>query len=477
MTELILPHNWLPRPYQLPIFKHMFGDLNNPSWPYRKRAAEVWHRRAGKDSTAANVVAVASQMRVGTYWHMLPTLNQGRKVVWERIDSNGTLMIDQAFPEAMRSGINHTDMQIRFLNGSVYQVVGSDNFDSLIGANPIGVIFSEWSVADPRAWDFIRPILAENEGFALFIYTSRGKNHGYKTFTLAKDNPLWLAELLTVNDTSRHNGQRVITEEAIQEERRSGMDEEMIQQEYYCSFDTGMVGAFYANEMTRMKADGRIGDFPWMPDTQTCSVWDLGMGEGNDNFIIFAQPDGDYCRIIDCISGTGRGMPAWIKDVKTQPYVYSRHWAPHDIGHHDYSTGLERIETARRLGIDFDEVPNLPRADGIDATRVFLSRCKINESSCGPLLAALENYRREYDPRLKVYRKHPLHDWASNGADAMRYLSLSWDLNQWNRTLFSESGQQFKVIKSMTKPVRSSDGLQGLLAQRKITKSLQSRRR
>jgi len=477
LSNLVLPHNWLPRHYQLPLFKHMFGDLKDPEWPYEKRAAEVWHRRAGKDSTAANVIALASQMRVGTYWHMLPTLNQGRKVVWERIDSDGTLMIDQAFPEVMRSGINHTDMQIRMLNGSVYQVVGSDNFDSLIGANPIGVILSEWSVADPRSWDYIRPILAENKGFAIFIYTSRGKNHGWKTFDLARNNPRWLAEILTVDNTRRQDGSPVITPEAIAEERRSGMDEEMIQQEYFCSFDTGMVGAFYANELTKMKSDNRIGDFPWMPDTQAVSVWDLGMGEGNDNFIIFAQPDGDYCRIIDCMSGTGRGMPAWIKDVKTQPYVYSRHWAPHDIGHRDYSTGLERIETARRLGIDFDEVPNLPRADGIDSTRMFLSRCKINESSCGPLLAALENYRREFDPRLKVYRKHPLHDWASNGADAMRYLALSWDLNRWNQGLFSDAGQQFKVIKSMAKPVSNSAGLQGLLANRKITKSLQSRRR
>jgi hypothetical protein len=238
-----------------------------------------------------------------------------------------------------------------------------------------------------------------------------------------------------------------------------------------------MVGAFYANEMTKMHAEGRVGDFPWMPDTQVATIWDLGMGEGNDNFIIFAQPDGDYCRIIDVISGTGRGMPSWIKDVKNMPYVYSRHWAPHDIGHHDYSTGHERSETARRLGLDFDDVPNLSRADGIDATRMFLNRVKINEANCGPLLAALENYRREYDPRLKIYRKHPLHDWSSNGADCTRYTALSWDLNRWGHSLFGENGHKPKVIKSNSKPVRNSDGLQALLAQRKVHKTLTSRRR
>lgn len=451
MTDLVLPYRWSPREYQLPLFRHLFTDLNLPQWPVNKRAALVWHRRAGKDSTAANVIAIASQMRVGTYWHMLPTLNQGRKVVWERIDANGTRLIDQAFPEAMRHSINHTDMQVRFLNGSVYQVVGSDNFDSLIGANPIGVIFSEWSVADPRAWDYIRPILSENHGFAVFIYTSRGKNHGYQTFTLARDNPNWLTQLLTVDHTRREDGTPVIPIEAIDEERRNGMDEELIQQEFYCSFDTGQVGAYYTNELARMHADNRIGDFPWMPDVQTTSVWDLGIGD--DNFIIFAQPDGDYCRIVDCMGGSGRGLPSWIKSVKEQPYVYSRHWAPHDIEVRDYSTELRRHETARRLGIDFDAAPDLPLQDGIDAARTFMQRCRINQETCGPLVNALENYRREYDPRLKVHRDRPLHDWSSHPADCFRYLALSWDLNRWHRGLFSDTGSRFKVIRSMQNKV------------------------
>lgn len=471
-----LPHDWTIRPYQYPFFQYMFTDLSNPTWPFEKRACEVWHRRAGKDSTAENLVAMASQMRVGTYWHMLPTLNQGRKVVWESISASGVRNIDQAFPEEIRAGINHTDMQIKFLNGSVYQVVGSDNFDSLIGSNPIGIIFSEWSVADPRAWDYMRPILAENRGFAVFIYTSRGKNHGYDTYMVAKDNPKWHCSLLTVNDTKRHDGTPVITPEMVQEERDSGMDEEMIQQEYYCSFDSGMVGSFYANEMKRMKEEGRIGDFPWMQDTQVATIWDFGLSEGNDTFIIFAQPDGEYCRIIDCIHGTGRGLVSWIKDVQQMPYIYSRHWGPHDVNTRDYTTGLERSESARRLGIDFDDVPNISRTDGIDATRLFLSRCRINESTCGPLLQALENYRREYDARLKIYRKHPLHDWSSNGADAMRYTALSWDLNRWGTSLF-EQGRKPKVILSHgKKPIDSSTGLQAALQGRKV-KPLHARRR
>jgi hypothetical protein len=427
----------------------MFGDLLDPQWPTEKRGALVWHRRAGKDSTSANLIAMASQMRIGTYWHLLPTLNQGRKVVWDRIDSNGVRLLDQAFPEEMRDNVNNTEMSIKFKNGSVYQIVGSDNFDSLIGANPLGVIFSEWAVSDPRSWDFIRPILTENSGFALFIYTPRGKNHGHTTYELAKVNPRWFTQLLTINSTERSPGVPVISKEAIEEERASGMPEEMIQQEYYCSFDTGQMGAYYTNELVRMRSQDRIGDFPWIVDEQAISIWDIGIRD--DNAILIAQPDGEYCRIIDCLSGSGRSMASWIKDVKEMPYIYHRHFAPHDIEVRDYTTGIERIEMARNLGIDFDIAPNISLQDGIDAGRVFMSRVRINEQQCGPLIAALENYRREYDPRLKVFRKNPLHDWSSHLADAYRYLALSWDLVHWNYRSPSDYEIKSKVIKSVGK--------------------------
>src|SRR5262245_6242461 len=132
-TDIILPHNWKARHYQKDVFQHMLiGGLAG------KRALEVWHRRAGKDSTCLNFAALSSQIRVGTVWHMLPTQRQGRKVIWDGIDREGRRMIDQAFPEAMRASVNNTEMQIKFRNGSIYQVVGSDNYDALVGTNPVG---------------------------------------------------------------------------------------------------------------------------------------------------------------------------------------------------------------------------------------------------------------------------------------------------------------------------------------------------
>lgn len=222
MAEILIPNNWNPRPYQQPLWRY----LSNGG----KRAVAVWHRRSGKDSLAINWTAKAMLRRVGVYWHMLPLNTQARKVVWDGIDKLGRRMIYQAFPPELIKSVNAQEMKIELINGSIWQCVGSDNYNALVGGNPVGVVFSEYSIADPAAWDFIRPILAENGGWALFIYTPRGHNHGYTLYNQAKAAG-WFTEILTVEDT------HAISEQAVNDERLAGMSEAMIEQEFYCSFE------------------------------------------------------------------------------------------------------------------------------------------------------------------------------------------------------------------------------------------------
>ena len=214
-----MPNDWDCMDHQCDIWNY----LDNGG----KRAVAVWHRRAGKDSTSLNYTATEAMENVGVYWHMLPTQKQARKVVWDGIDRSGRRMIDQVFPKEIRKAKREQEMQLELKSGSIWQLCGSDNYDSLVGANPKGVVFSEWSLCDPKAWDFIRPILAENGGWAIFIYTARGKNHGYTMAQMAKANPSWHYSCLTVDDTKRPDGSPVITQEAIQEDRDSGMSEDM----------------------------------------------------------------------------------------------------------------------------------------------------------------------------------------------------------------------------------------------------------
>lgn len=443
-----LPFKWAARPHQEPLFQYMLSGGTMK----KKRAAEIWHRRAGKDSASLQLEALAAHQRIGTYWHMLPTQKQGRKVIWDGIDKFGRRMIDQAFPKELRASTNNTEMQIKFKNGSIFQVVGSDNYDNLIGANPIGVVFSEYSVADPAAWDYLRPILAENDGWAIFIYTARGKNHGYAMHQMAKSNPLWHSALLTVDDTFDRDGNPIITQQTIQEERDAGMSEEKIQQEFYCSFDIGMEGAFYTTELNEAEASGRIGSYPHDPLKSVQTWWDIGFRDATS--IIFTQ-EGDNGKpvLIDYLEVRNKGLPEVIRDVRSYPYNYDIHNGPHDLDQTDYSTGKTRRDMASNLNFDFDIVPNIPVADGIDATRAMLKTCAIDKHKCQRLLECLASYQREYDDKLKIFKDKPLHNWASHGGDSARYLSVGWDRamvsTRWNPEKMENFKRKHKVKRAL----------------------------
>jgi hypothetical protein len=404
------PYDWSARDHQRELWEYLTGG--------GKRAVAVWHRRAGKDSVALNFAAWASHQRVANYWHMLPTAAQGRKVVWDAIDGAGRRMIDQAFPRAVRAGKLDDEMMIRLKCGSTWQVVGSDNFDRLVGANPAGVVFSEWALADPRAWDFLRPILAENGGWALFIYTPRGRNHGAALFEMAQRAPGWFAQRLTVDETN------VIAADVIEAERRSGMPEELIQQEYFCSFQAALTGAYYGTLLDGAERDGRIVSVPWTPELPVITAWDLGIGDSTS--IWFAQAVGREVRLIDYYEASGVGLDHYASVLHAKPYTYGETLLPHDARQRELANGRTRLETMRRLGLAQNAriVPAVSIEDGINAVRVVLPRCWFDAAACARGLEALRQYRRAWHDDTQIFSERPLHDWTSHAADAFRYLAL-----------------------------------------------------
>jgi len=420
LSEIILPNDWSAREYQRPMFRHLFND--DGSIVPNARAVEVWHRRSGKDSASLQMQAIASQSRVGTYWTMLPTLTQAKRVIWKGIDKQGRRMIDQTFPKEMRKSVNESDMSIEFKNGSIWQCVGSDNYDSLVGTNPVGVVFSEYSIADPRAWDFIRPILVENEGYAIFIYTSRGKNHGHKLYEMARENPKWHSSILTIEDTFREDGTPVISQEAYLEEIAAGMDPQLALQEYYCSFDAGLFGAYYTDQLKLSK----VGDFPWNPRLPVHTAWDLGLRDATAIWFFQETTIGGPLNVIDYREASNVPLIEWCKRLNEEPYSYGSHVAPHDIKRRDYSSGESYLSVASMHGIDFEVTPNVGIKEGIDSVKAFLPRLQFNKGTASGGFDCLMAYRREYNDKLQVFMDRPLHDWASHGADAMRYAALSF---------------------------------------------------
>ncbi len=412
--KIKIPNEWQPRPYQIPLWEYLESG--------GKRAVVVWHRRAGKDSASLNWTCVAAHNRVGTYWHMLPTAKHGRKVVWDAIDKVGRRMIDQVFPEVIRRSTNQQEMRIELLNGSIWQVVGSDNYDSLVGANPVGVVFSEYSVANPKAWDFISPILTENGGWCFFIFTPRGHNHGYDIYTMANDHPDWFAQIVTVDDSTK-SGHVVFSEAQLEDLRKSGFTDDLIKQEYYCSFSNPVRGSYYADLLDDMERKKRVVPVPYDPAVPVTTAWDLGI---NDMTAIwFAQQVGREVHIIDFYENRGHGLQHYAGELFKRPYVYDQHLLPHDAKARELGTGMTRQETLGKLGIRCTIVGRQPVADGIQAVRNLIPRCWFDDSQQVQRgLACLKEYRTAEDTINKTFKPRPVHDWTSHAADGFRYLAL-----------------------------------------------------
>ncbi len=406
--KVTLPNAWTAKPHQRGFFRYMEGG--------GKRYVGVWHRRAGKDTSAENWTAIAAMQRVGTYWHMLPTLAQARKAVWDGINRDGTRVIDQVWPNELRAKVRNDEMKIELVNGSVWQCVGSDNYNSLVGTNPVGVVFSEWSLTDPRAWDYVRPILAENGGWAVFIFTPRGNNHGWEILQVARQNADWLAEVLPADKTG------MVSRTVIDQELKSGMSQEMVAQEYFCSFEAPNTGAYYGRILEQMATNGQITRVPYDSALGVHTWWDLGMDDCTS--IWFTQSTSFEHRVIDYYEASGEGFTHYVRVLADKPYVYAGHHFPHDVQVRELGTGRSRIETLAELGITAQVVPNLDLLDGIEAVRTTLPLCYFDEEKCAYGLKALISYHRKFDEVKRSFATKPEHDWSSHAADAFRYFAV-----------------------------------------------------
>ena len=384
MPQVVLPAGgWEPRSYQLPVWRYLEEG--------GRRAVLVWHRRSGKDEVALHWTACAAMRRPGNYWHCLPLQTQARKALWDAVNPHtGKRRIDEAFPPAIRETTREQEMQIRLISGSTWQVLGSDRYDSLVGSPPVGIVFSEYALADPRAWAYLRPILAENGGWALFVSTPRGRNHLATLYEAALDDPVWHASRLAVTDTG------VIAPELLERERlelirENGQDigEAMFRQEWLVDFSAPIMGAYYAREMDRAEKENRIGRIPVDPGIACITAWDLGIGDSTAIWI--AQQVGMELRLIDYIENSGVGLDWYANALNAKGYSYKEHILPHD---------------------------------GINAVRRVLPRCWFDRERCARGIDALRQYRREWDEERKVFKDRPLHDWTSHACDAMRYLAL-----------------------------------------------------
>ncbi|MFN3583264.1 hypothetical protein [Phenylobacterium sp.] len=343
-VEKGLPLKWMPRPHQVELWEALLGGA--------RRVDVAAHRRWGKDEVALQWAAAEAMEHPGTYWHLLPEASQGRKAIWDAVNPHtGKRRLDEAFDPRFRRRTLDDEMKIELTNGSVWQVAGSDNHDSLVGASPRGVVFSEWALARPEAWVFIRPILAENGGWALFLWTPRGRNHATRAFEHREREPGWLCIRASADKTE------VFTPEQLEQERveliaELGSKEEgeaRFASEYLVDFDAAAPGAYYASLLGEAEKAGRIGRVPHDPSLRVDTAWDLGVDDYTA--IWFFQQVGREVRAIDYFETSGEGLAEIVRQaIASKPYAWGTHHLPHDVMVRELGTGRSRYDTLQSLG-------------------------------------------------------------------------------------------------------------------------------
>jgi hypothetical protein len=408
-VRISLPNDFEPLPHQTKYMRYFDqGGL---------RAYWVCHRRGGKDLTAGHQLCKMAHQRIGLYWHMLPSLRQARKVCWQGFRSDSKRYIDNVYPPALVASRNEADMRLELKCGSVVQFVGSDNYDSLVGSNPVGCVFSEFALTHPSAWPYVRPILLANGGWASFVTTPRGLGHAHDLWKVAKADPKWFAQLDTIYDTA------MLPAAALEEERRNGMPEAMLRQEYLCDWLAANVGSVWGDLLEQLEKRGGLESWPAEED-EVFTSWDLGMADSTAIWMFRIGARG--IEFVDHLEAHGKPLSYYADELERRPFKYVKHWLPHDARAKHLSTGTSVLEQLQaRFGYGKVAIgPRMSLLDGVQAGRWLLQQDTRFHPRCEKGLEALRAYAYEYDEEKKVYSDKPAHNWASHTADAFRYASV-----------------------------------------------------
>lgn len=400
---MVVELTYQPRPLQAEIHRgmdtHRFG-------------AVVCHRRFGKTVMALNhlqIAALECPRERPRFGFIAPTYTQAKAIGWDYLMSFAA-PIPGIQPRV-------SELTMTYPNGGQVRLFGADNPDSLRGLYFDGVVLDEYGLQPPKVFtEVIRPALADRQGWALFLGTPNGKNQFYDVVQQAKGDPAWFYAEFKASQTG------IIPPDEL-DAARGVMTPDEYQQEWECSFEAAVKGAYYAAELEQARSSGRITRVPYDPILPVDTDWDLGVGDSTA--IWFSQSlRSSEVRIIDYYENSGEGLPHYAQVLKAKGYSYGTHWGPHDIQVKEFGSGRSRIEAAHTLGLMFQIAPNISIDDGIHAVRMLLPRCYFDATKCKAGLEALQHYRRDYNTRLNEFKVVPVHDWASHGADAFRYLAV-----------------------------------------------------
>jgi len=386
--------------------------------PFHERterfACLVAHRRCGKTVAAINDLirdALTINRKDVRVAYIAPYYSQAKAIAWDYV-----LQFTAPIPGIV---VNVAELRVDFPNGARIRLFGADNYNAMRGLYFDAVVLDEPADFPVNAWPtVIRPALSDRKGRATFIGTPKGKNEFWETYDKAKNDPNWYVAMHKASETG------ILPQDELDEALKI-MGEDRYEQEFECSFEAAIAGAYYGHEMKAVTEEGRLGVVPYNRSLGVVTAWDLGVGDSTA--IWFAQYQGPNVHLIDYYECSGVGLDHYASVLQEKDYVYDQHILPHDVQVKELGTGKSRLETLDNLGIrNVTIAPQLRVDDGIQAVRSLLGTCWFDEEKCARGIEALRQYQRDFDEKGKTWRGRPKHDWTSHGADAMRYLAVGY---------------------------------------------------
>lgn len=392
-------------------------EPRDPFVPFHRRADRwgvmVCHRRAGKTVACINELilrALYTKKKRAKFAYIGPFRQQAKETAWEYLkDFTKTFCKGQP---------RESELRITLPNDATITIYGADNPDSFRGMYFDGVVIDEYGDIRPTLWhQVILPALLDRGGWAVFIGTPKGKNHFYRMYKRACEEGGWFHMKLKASESG------LLTEEALAM-ARAEMEDEAWQQEMECDFNAAVPGTYYAKIIGEMEGNGRIGNFPHNPALPVYAVADLGYSDSTAWW--FWQVDEQGPILIDYEEDSGQRLQYYFDMLDAKPYArdIDEIWLPHDAKATSFQTGRTTVEQFMARKYPVKPVPRQKVQHGIDAARLLLPKCRIDQTFCYGGIEALRSYRRQWNEKLQQYHDKPLHDWASNGADAFRYFAL-----------------------------------------------------
>ena len=379
----------------------------------------VAHRRAGKTVAAINDIikrALLEGGRGAQYAYIAPFRSQAKSVAWDYL---------KYYAKAVSESSNESELTVTLINGAKVRLFGADNADAMRGLGFNGVYLDEYGDFKPSVWgNIVRPALSDRLGWAVFGGTPKGKNQFHDIYKVSQATPDWFLLRLPASVS------KLLPDTELKAASQQ-LSQDQYDQEYECSFDAAIMGAYYGQEMRQVDADGRIRDLRFDPDADVMSAWDLGYRD--DTAIWFYQVVRNEIHVLDYYAVSGASIEEIAKVVIDKGYRYTRHYLPHDARAKTLASGGKSIveQLAVHLGgmNKLSIVPEIGVQDGIQAVRMILPKCYF-DPICDEGLEALRQYQREYDEDKKAFRQTPRHDWCSHPADSFRMMAVAYRENK-----------------------------------------------